>query len=138
LSARIHSDGRSKLDPRILKCAFIGYSSTQMGYKCYHPPSRKYFVSRDVTFHEQESYFGQTHLQGENISKEVESLLLPDLTFGPEIEVETGGDNVETEVDSENHVNVEANVRYGKNIRIYTRRKTIHESTHFQESNLHS
>jgi len=130
----IHSDGRSKLDPRALKCVFIGYSSTQKGYRCYHPPSRKYFVSRDVTFHEQESYFVQTHLQGENISKEDESLLLPDLTFGPEVESETGGNDVESEVDSENHVNVEADVRYEKNIMTYTRRKTIPESTHVQES----
>jgi len=58
----IHSDGRGKLDSIALKCVFIGYSSTQKDYKCYHPPSHKFFVSRDVTFHEQESYFVQTHL----------------------------------------------------------------------------
>nr|ABD32755.1 gag-pol polyprotein-related [Medicago truncatula] len=34
----------------------------------------------------------------------------------------------------ENHVNVEADVSYGKNIMIYTRRKTIPESTHIQEN----
>ena len=130
----IHSDGRGKLDPRALKCVFIGYSSTQKGYKCYHSPSHKFFVSRDVTFHEQESYFVQTHLQGENSCKEDESLLFPDLNLGPEVEVEIEGDNVETEVDSKKHVNVEADVRYGKNARIYTRRKTIHESTHIRES----
>jgi len=38
------------------------------------------------------------------------------------------------EVDYENHVNVEADVRYEKNIMIYTRRKTILESTNIQES----
>lgn len=113
----IHSDGRGKLYPRVLKCVFIGYSSTQKGLQCYHPPSHKFFVSRDVTFHEQESYFVQTHLQGENVNKEDESLILLDLILG-------------TESDSEKD---ETDERYGNNL-VYTRRKTIHESTHIQES----
>jgi hypothetical protein len=61
----IHSQSRGKLDLRVLKFVFVGYSLTQKGYKCYHPPSKKFYVSADVTFNEQESYFTAPYLQGE-------------------------------------------------------------------------
>ncbi|CAJ2640890.1 unnamed protein product [Trifolium pratense] len=89
------------------------------------------------------------YLGGESTSKEDESLILPDLNFGPEVEAETRGDNVETEIDLENietkvdnveteidsekDENVGVDVRYGKNL-VYTRKKTIPESTHIHES----
>ena len=40
----------SKLDPKSLKCIFVGYSRVQKGYKCYCPTLQRYFVSTDVTF----------------------------------------------------------------------------------------
>ena len=40
----------SKLDPKSLKCIFLGYSRVQKGYKCYCPSLRKYLVYVDVTF----------------------------------------------------------------------------------------
>ncbi|KAL6277717.1 hypothetical protein ACE6H2_021318 [Prunus campanulata] len=59
---------RSKLDPCAIKCLFVGYASHQKGYRCYHPPTRKMFVTMDVTFHEDLSYFtiDGSPLQGEN------------------------------------------------------------------------
>ena len=47
----------SKLDPQAVKCIFVGYASTQKGYKCWDPIGRRLFVSMGVTFHEEEPYY---------------------------------------------------------------------------------
>ncbi|XP_026416018.1 uncharacterized protein LOC113311392 [Papaver somniferum] len=48
---------RDKLDSRETKCVFFGYSYTKKGYICYHPPTRKLQISRDVVFDETMAYF---------------------------------------------------------------------------------
>lgn len=55
------------MDPRAIKCVFVGYSSTQKGYKCF---TGTFFVSTDMTFLENESYFSSLYLQGETSSME--------------------------------------------------------------------
>ena len=46
----------SKLDSKSLKCIFVGYSRVQIGYRCYCPPLRRYFVSTDVAVFEITSF----------------------------------------------------------------------------------
>ena len=40
-----------------LKCVFVGYSTTQKGYKLYHPITKKYIVSKDVVFDENQFFY---------------------------------------------------------------------------------
>ncbi|GJR84883.1 retrovirus-related pol polyprotein from transposon TNT 1-94 [Tanacetum coccineum] len=58
----------TKLDPKLLKCVFLGYSRIQKGYRCYSSQLHHYLVSRDGTFHEDLPYFPVTtyHHQKEN------------------------------------------------------------------------
>ncbi|KAJ9561432.1 hypothetical protein OSB04_006592 [Centaurea solstitialis] len=47
----------TKLDPKSLKCVFLGYSRLQKGYRCFSPTLNRYIVSRDITFHENVPFF---------------------------------------------------------------------------------
>jgi len=53
---------RTKLESRALKCVFIGYGSTQKGYKCYHPDTRRFYTSIDVIFDGSKFYYFPTYL----------------------------------------------------------------------------
>jgi len=66
----IHKHQRDKLDARALKCVFIRYSITQKGYKCYYPSSKRFLVSKDVSFNENQSFFNKSSLQGEENNTE--------------------------------------------------------------------
>ena len=57
-----------KLDPRAVKCVFVGYSPSQKGYRCWRPSERRFFVSMDVTFREHEPYYCTTNDTGISLS----------------------------------------------------------------------
>ena len=49
---------RRKLDPKSLRCIFVGYSQTQKAYRFWVPATRTIKISRDVTFDEFHHYAG--------------------------------------------------------------------------------
>ena len=72
--AHLHKRQRNKLTPRALRCVFLGHVAYQKGYRCYHPPSKRMFVTMDVVFHEDSMYFSsEPELQGEHL-EEVKAL----------------------------------------------------------------
>ena len=48
---------QDKLLAKATKCVFLGYSCLQRGYRCYSPDINRYFISVDVTFSENSSFF---------------------------------------------------------------------------------
>ena len=56
----ILGQGSDKLDPRSIKCVFLGNSRTQKGYKCYSPTLRHCYINVNVTFDESQSYFSHS------------------------------------------------------------------------------
>jgi hypothetical protein len=61
--------GMSKLDPKSLKCVFLGYSRLQKGYLCYSLELGHYLVSSDISFFETTPFFPMSKIyyyKGEN------------------------------------------------------------------------
>ena len=65
-----HASTNTKLDPQATKCLFLGYSPCQKEYNCYCPKTRKLFVTRNATFFENQPYYPNPSLQGENLSED--------------------------------------------------------------------
>ncbi|KAG7536916.1 GAG-pre-integrase domain [Arabidopsis suecica] len=60
----VPGEQRNKLQAKSTKGMFIGYSTTQKGYKCYVPESRKVLVSRDVKFVEDKGFYDKKDWEG--------------------------------------------------------------------------
>jgi hypothetical protein len=74
---------KSKLDFISTKAIFLGYSSVTKGYKCYDPIQKNVFISRDVNFFENESYFKKQDITQESYTIDHNSTVLPQpLDFG--------------------------------------------------------
>jgi hypothetical protein len=65
----VHKNRIYKLDFTSIKIFFLGYSTQKKGYKCYDPKENKLYISRHVTFFENESFFKNIkENQGEQIN----------------------------------------------------------------------
>ena len=53
----ILTPGQNKLSAKAMKCVILGYSRLQRNYRCYSPDTNRYFISADVTFFEDSSFF---------------------------------------------------------------------------------
>ena len=47
----------NKLSARAVQGVFVGYSTTQKGYRCYNPTSKRIFVTKDAFFDENTFFF---------------------------------------------------------------------------------
>lgn len=77
----LHKHQRSKLEPRAIRCMFVGYGPHQKGYRCYHPPTRHMFTTMDVHFHESSMYFSNNEFPRESSRMEIHNLDYNDITL---------------------------------------------------------
>ena len=59
---------RNKLEPRAVKCGFLGYGRNQKGYRCFDPLTQRMYTTMDCDFIETEFYYNHLRCQGEKES----------------------------------------------------------------------
>ena len=72
----------------------MGYSSQKKGYKCYDPINKKFYISRDVTFLENEPYY-------KNVDNKINIQEPPNIFILPQNEFPEGNS---TPVQNENEI----------------------------------
>ena len=53
----LHKDQRTKLDPCVVRCLFLGYGLHKKGYRCHDPLANRTYITMDVTFLESETFY---------------------------------------------------------------------------------
>jgi hypothetical protein len=71
----VHKKRKDKFDSTSTKAIFLGYSTHKKGYKCYDPINKKNFISSDVVFNENETYFLKEKISKSTINSQSRVLL---------------------------------------------------------------
>ncbi|XP_073262876.1 uncharacterized protein [Populus alba] len=66
----LHKPLRNKLEPQALKCTFVSYAQHQKGYRCYHPPTQKLYITLGVVFHENIMYYSDIEPSNQEHNKD--------------------------------------------------------------------
>ena len=53
----LHKNQRTKLDPCVVRCLFLGYGLHKKGFRCYDPNTNRTYITMDVTFLESENFY---------------------------------------------------------------------------------
>ena len=86
--AYAHVDN-GKLEPKSIKCVFLGYESNVKGYNLWYPETKKIIISRDVIFYEttmlhdsssRDSYDKEQHKSRTKVEFEIGSGSIPKST----------------------------------------------------------
>jgi len=98
---------RTKFDPCVEKCVFVGYATHQKEYRCYNPITHRVHVTMDCDFLESEYFFSsQLDVQGEKISEPsswLSSLSCPETV--PKEQVDGANEHVSVNVGGTNTTN---------------------------------
>jgi hypothetical protein len=62
---------RTKLEPRALKCVFVGYGVHKKGYSCFVPVHNRMYTTMDCDFFEDHFYYTQHSSQGKSGSDDL-------------------------------------------------------------------
>uniref|UniRef100_M4DMN8 Integrase catalytic domain-containing protein n=1 Tax=Brassica campestris TaxID=3711 RepID=M4DMN8_BRACM len=75
----------NKFDPRSLLCVFVGYTEKHRGYRCFHPPTGRVYISRHVLFDEQRFPYTDVY---QHLLPQPETPLLSAWTKGLQVDVQ--------------------------------------------------
>ncbi|KAI3513963.1 hypothetical protein L1887_12232 [Cichorium endivia] len=67
---------RSKMEKKAIRCIFVGYDQERKGWRCCDPNSGKCYVSRNVVFDENSSWWSENHEtlpDSETLQEEIKS-----------------------------------------------------------------
>nr|CAD1835548.1 unnamed protein product [Ananas comosus var. bracteatus] len=149
-SSYFPSSGKDKV--RIADGSMSGISgkATQKGYKCYHPPTKRVYVTMDVTFRECEAYYNASLHEEKRENDEEVSVKTPiqlwstQLNLQKEFDVESeeqSGDgtkgskenveeeNTESEREKQEQIHIDKTARENcGEWQVYTRRRKKHKT----------